>query len=343
MATIRVKPDIVKPSGASGSLSELVVVRVFEVSGLDDIPADSRNVAALTARDAVTGITVPVLGDLFPNSIQTSNIWLSNFRAAGSNAVDLTATVQDLTAVDFRTDEVAWNVINVVVMYRRRCLLAPYLKSVQGSLREVEQVAFREPTPLEVAERLAANPLDPIAAYRPILITIGYKRRGSSVYVNGPAFFKKRFVDSIITYRRLELIDPELFNITFAGVVNGTPWRSLDERTCMILPAVSTTDDGIIWNTAYSILYREDTHDDFEYYLDINGDMPLEVAQDIDYNDWTLGEFKADGSKRNGWSRSVGGRGLADFNQVLPWIEGDVISAPNPYGWNSLMVYNAGG
>lgn len=312
---IRIKPDLIRGATASGNLQELVVVRSFEVSGLSEYPSEARTLAAIQARDQVTGFTIPIVGESFPNSINTGLIWV----AGGNNASLPSDAVADLTAIDIRTDEVSWDIVNVLVLYRRRRYPAPYLKSVQGSIREVDRVLFNGSGSL---------------------ITIGYTRQGSSTKVSVPAFFKKRFVDAVITFRRLELVDSEFFNRIFAGCVNDINWRGYGPRECMILPSVSTTDDNIIFNNQYSILIHEDTHDDFLYYLDINGDMPLEVAMDIDYTDLTLGSKKKNGTDRNGWCRMIGGRGLTSFSTLFPWLEGNN-NVPNTYGLDPTMVYNS--
>lgn len=214
----------------------------------------------------------------------------------------------NLIVVNLTTDtDPSYDVVNVYVQYRWRSYLGSFLKSVSGSLREVTKVIIGTD----------GKPL--VNTYLPPGATHTYQQ---------VILAKQQLLEGIVTFKFLEQLDPEYFNLTWSGYTNSKPWRGYAMRTLKILPIDGSSQDNFWYSNNYSFQYKSDTFDQYSFYTDTwTNQVPQDVLRDVTY----------DGTRTfgNGWLRL----------QVDPQVDFNLLFAdipqlpPNTYGLelNSLL------
>lgn len=74
------------------------------------------------------------------------------------------------------------------------------------------------------------------------------------------------------------------------GVSDKLPWIEIDLRKEMTITAIATQgygDESVAeWVTSYRLMYTRKL--DFDYFMDINGDVLVRAVPKIDYGDWCM-------------------------------------------------------
>jgi len=273
---IVVKPDLIRPSRADANLTESNIYRIFEVSGLHDVPPESRQIAAMNAPG------VPSMLEPYPDP---------TFKGV---------------VVERSTSDPAYDVMNVIIKYQWKLYPSAYLKTVGGSLRQIEWCTNGKGNPMSLVYSpdgdvtWTSDPND-----KGTFTTTGTALRQGGI-------FHRTILSGTVGYRFLEILDPEFFNLNFAGCVNKFQWRGYAPRTLMILPVTGSSHDNVWYDNQYTIHYRPETHDEYVFYKDEDGIIPYKVAADV----------VVDGSRfgGNGWVR-IRSALEVDFSVVFPGIE----------------------
>jgi len=285
---LTVKEDIVKGAQATRDLLQTGIVRVFQVSGLSMYPSASVVPKALNAPG------IPLMGDAHPDAA-----------FSGCIAVNQSTEVAD-----------NFDVVNVTIYYRQRSFLGSYLKSTSGALRQVPKTAqvwvnhnnniaidqYNTPDNSTSSKYVKTPPYTV-----PVIVQIKYTQGNTERWY--PAFFDANIIESMVSFRFLEQLDPEYFNMQFPGYVNSKPWRGYPARTLQIMPIQGSSQDNFWYDNTYTFKYRSDTYDEYVFFVDpYTGHVPTDVAQSVVY----------DGSKiaDNGWGRFKA-LPMLDFNLLF--------------------------
>lgn len=323
---IRVKPNLIKGPGAGISLTQIVVVYKYQVSGLSDLDPSYRIRGALTAVDGLDSSTkVPSLGDPINDPYWDGNLICVNIDTESPDNPD---------------------VIDVTATFRWRNYLGQFLKTVSGSLRQRPRIynggytltasAFKYagltrtlPGPNGTNTGTITNGVLKAGTLTMMYIPGGLNNSGTLTKSSVPLLLNQDIMDGLLTFKFLEQLDPEYFNNTYKACVNSVPWRGYPARTMMILPITGSTQDNIWYDNQYTLQYNGATWDEFLFYVDpFSGVIPPDV--DVVY----------DGSATfgNGWLR-IRVRQEIDFN--LLFADKIPLTLPNNYGQNIAFV--AGG
>ena len=303
---LTVKEDIVRGAQATRDLIQTGVVRVFQVSGLSMYPSASVVPQALNAPG------IPLMGDPHPDAA-----------FSGCIAVNQSTEVAD-----------NFDVVNVTIYYRQRSFLGSFLKSTSGALRQVPKTAQFWVNPNNFIPIDQYNTPDNSTSSKyvktppytaPIMAQIKYTQGSTARWY--PAFFNANIIESMVSFRFLEQLDPEYFNMQFPGYVNSKPWRGYLARTLQIMPIQGSSQDNFWYDNTYTFKYKSDTYDEYVFFVDPNtGQVPTDIAQSVVY----------DGSAvaGNGWGRYKA-LPMLDFNLLfsgkLPGIP------PQAYGLDLLQ------
>lgn len=208
--------------------------------------------------------------------------------------------------VERSTSDPAYDVMNVIIKYQWKLYPSAYLKTVGGSLRQIEWCTNGKGNPMSLVYSpdgdvtWTSDPND-----KGTFTTTGTALRQGGI-------FHRTILSGTVGYRFLEILDPEFFNLNFAGCVNKFQWRGYAPRTLMILPVTGSSHDNVWYDNQYTIHYRPETHDEYVFYKDEDGIIPYKVAADV----------VVDGSRfgGNGWVR-IRSALEVDFSVVFPGIE----------------------
>ena len=278
---IVVKPDLIRPSRADANLTESCIYRIFEVSGLQDVAPESRQIAAMNAPG------VPSMLDPYPDP---------TFKGV---------------VVERSTSDPSYSIMNVIIKYQWKLYPSAYLKTVGGSLRQIEWCNNNKGISMQIpysADGSISWSKDPNLGGVPSVVV----ETPAKTMLKQGGIFHRTILSGTVGYRFLEILDPEFFNLNFAGCVNIYPWRDYPARTLMILPMTGSSHDNIWYDNQYTIHYRAETHDEYVFYKDSDGIVPYKVAADV----------VVDGSRfgGNGWVR-IRSNIEVDFYRVFPGIE----------------------
>jgi hypothetical protein len=304
---LTVKEDIVKGAQATRDLLQTGIVRVFQVSGLSMYPSASVVPQALNAPG------IPLMGDAHPDAL-----------FSGCIAVNQSTEVAD-----------NFDVVNVTIYYRQRSFLGSFLKSTSGALRQVPKTilgytnstsnVLDQSSPYSTPPSMSLIPTANASCSH--VIQISYRAAGTDTWIFRPAFFNANIIESMVSFRFLEQLDPEYFNMQFPGYVNSKPWRGYPARTLQIMPIQGSSQDNFWYDNTYTFKYKSDTYDEYVFFVDPNtGQVPTDIALDAVY----------DGSRfyGEGWGRF----------QTLPMLDFNLLFSgklpsipPQAYGLDLLQ------
>lgn len=291
MPGIRILPDIIKQSHAGYSLQDQIIVRVFQVQNLDS----SFVPASLVA------------GSMFCVDSSDPSLHIPSLLEVHPDPA-----LFNFIVVDLRTEPVDnQNSINVIVTYRYRLYATGFLSMGGGSLH-TEKTVLRDSS---------GNPLP-----------IQYSPNNDTANGISTAYLltDTLFTHGTFGYKRMERMNPEYFNVNYAGCVNWHAWRGYPPRSVMILPILYSTEDNFWFHNQYMFEYHEETYDTYAVWKDvITGATPYDVVKNIVFNN-PPDPGKLNGG--NGWWR-VPPKYQADFTSLFPWIP-DV--PPNAFGLDNL-------